>query len=243
MRTFMIANALAAVTIVAACGDNTKSPDDNRLVRTELRWRRHHAILADLGRALELSPEEVCRDADGAPCAIIGPVTVTEYLQVHRGVSPDNVEAVCAQLQGTAQCDDSAYVSERSPKGVHVFSLGGNEPFLGTYTPLTKPGLTTPLVLERVALLACGERARRDQAGTPVVFKDIDLSLTNVTPQTAGLEESIRELYRRLLARDATDTEVAALLTIADGPEELSAVEAVRLVCFAIATTTEAVYQ
>ncbi len=242
MRTSMIAKTITCAALMVACGDNTKSPEEH-LDRTELRWRRHHAVMADLGRALELSPEEVCRDADGKSCATIGPVRVTEYLQAHRGVLPENAEAVCAQLQGTAQCDDGAYLSERSPKGVHVFALGGNEPFLGTYTPLANPGLTTPLALDRVALLACGERARQDQEGSPKVFTEIDLSLPDVSSETAGLKETVRDLYKRLLARDATDVEVAILLAIADGPEELSAVEAVRLVCFAIATTTEAVYQ
>lgn len=213
------------------------------VVRRQLRWRRFRPLVADLGRALELDVEELCRDADGRPCATVGPVKVTDYLRRHRGVSAEAVHAVCAELQDGTECADEPFIRELTPKGVHVFALGGNQPFEGRFTPLTRPGLTTPLVVDRVALLACGERVRRDLEGKPVVFRSMDLSLAVVSPATPGFGDAIVDLYRRLLARDPTDEEVDAVLGLAAGDVSLSAREAARLACFSIATTTEVLFQ
>jgi hypothetical protein len=220
--------------------DEVIAPENTR---TQLRWRRFRAQLADLGRALELDADDLCRDADGAPCAVVGPVTVTDYLQAHQGVSPDDVLAECATRQGTTKCSDEPYIDEFTPKGVHVFALGGNEPFLGRFTPLAQPGLTTPLVVDRVALLACGERVRRDAEGTPLVFTSLDLSLPVVNSRTPGFRETVAELFRRLLAREATSEELNTVLALAEGERPLSARQAARLACFVIATTTEVMFQ
>ncbi|MFK8004654.1 MAG: hypothetical protein AB8H86_34115 [Polyangiales bacterium] len=186
---------------------------------------------------------ELCEDADGAPCAVTGPVKLTDYLIRHQGVAPADAQAACAELQGTTECADDDFITEYTPQGVHVFSLGGNEPFLGRFSPLPEPSLLTPLVLDRVALLACGERVERDSAGTPQVFRSLDLSLTQVTPATPGMREMVEDLYRRLLARDATPEEVDIVLTVAESQPPPSAQEAARLTCFIIATTTEELFQ
>ncbi len=211
--------------------------------RTQLRWRRFRPFLADLGRALELQAQDLCRDADGAPCAVVGPVRVTDYLRAHQGISAEDAPAECAKRQGTAECSDLPYIEELSPKGVHVFALGGNEPFSGRFTPLAQPGLMTPLVVDRVALLACGERVRRDAEGVPVVFTEMDLSLPIVNSSTPGFKETVAELFRRLLAREATPEEIDTVLALADGEQALSARQAARLACFVIATTTEVIFQ
>ncbi len=210
--------------------------------RTHLRWRRFPASVADLGRALQLEAKDLCEDADGSPCATTGPIMVTDYLMDFQGVDPSDVSAVCAQKQGSTECSDAPYIHEVSPRGVHVFALGANAPFAGKFKPLAEPGLTTPLVLDRVALLACGERVRRDSTADAVVFRDLDLSLALVTPETPGLKVMIADLYRRLLAREGTEEEISTIASITL-ETSLSAVEAARLSCFIIATTTEALFQ
>ncbi len=139
--------------------------------RARLRWRRFRALQNDLARALELKPEEVCHEADGSPCATTGPIRVTDYLIAGRGVAPVDAAAECAARQGMATCDDATFMNVTTPKGVHVLALGGNEPFLGnTFQPLTAPGLTTPLALERMVASACAERVSRDATNEPQVF-------------------------------------------------------------------------
>jgi len=244
--TFLRCAALCVLTLLGAGCSDEPAPADVVIpedARTRLRWRRFRSLLADYGRALELDAQDLCRDADGAHCAVIGPVRVTDYLQAHQGVAPEDVLEECARRQGATECSDDPYIAEHTPKGVHVFALGGNEPFLGGFTPLDEPGLTTPLVVDRVALLACGERVRRDAEGPAVVFQSIDLSLSLVSSATLGFRETVADLYRRLLAREGTPEELDTVLAIADAEVPLSAQEAARLACFIIATTTEVIFQ
>ena len=212
--------------------------------RARLRWRRFRAVQNDLARALELNPDEVCSEANGAPCATVGPIRVKEYLSSQRGVAPEDAEAECAALQGSASCDDAPYLAVTTPKGVHVLALGGNEPFLGnTFRPLAAPGLTTPLALERMVASACAERVARDANGVPKVFIHVDLSLAEVSSTTPGMAEQTIALYRRLLARDPTAEEVDIVVDTIDGTPPLNAEDAALSSCIAIATTTEVVFQ
>jgi hypothetical protein len=209
--------------------------------RAQLRWKRYRTLQNDLAAALELAPDAVCTEVGGVPCATSGPVLLTDVLRVN-GI--DNAEAVCAYIQGRTTCADGALIELQTPKGLHVMSLGGNNPFLGEqFDPLAEPGLTTPVAVDRVVLSACGERVRLDVAGPARVFTSVDLSALTVRRDSAGVREQVTTLYRRILARDPEPAEVDALLSMLDGEPAMKATDFARLACYAIASSTEFIFQ
>jgi hypothetical protein len=142
--------------------------------RQALRWKRHRTLQNDLARALALEPDALCEEVGGRPCATTGPVQLTDVL-VAAGVQ--NVQATCAAVQRRSTCVDGPMLDLKTPKGVHVSALGGNEPFLGeSFSPLAEPLLTTPLAVDRLVLEACGTRAERDAKGPALVFTRVDLA-------------------------------------------------------------------
>jgi hypothetical protein len=207
--------------------------------RVALRWKRHRTLQNDLAHALSLDPDELCVEAGGRACATTGPVLLTEVLAAG-GIA--NPLAVCSFLQNSRTCNDGPMLELQTPKGVHVGALGGNEPFLGeSFTPLSEPILTTPLAVDRYVLSACGVRAERDSRGPAVVFSGVDLS-ASLTASAPGVRDMVKRLVQRLLARDANEAEVDAIVSMLDG-SGLPGAQFAQLSCFAIATSTEFLFQ
>lgn len=134
--------------------------------------------------------------------------------------------------------------SEPCIRKVHLVPLGGNEPlFTGMYEPSAEPLATTPTVVDRVVLTACSNRVARDRAvgADALVFAAFPLDGAAPRPDDASARALVAALFRRLLARDPTDSElevIAALAADRDG-QPVSAAEFAKLACFAIGTSAE----
>ena len=141
-------------------------------------------------------------------------------------------EQVCNE-QGRGSCT----------REVHHISLGGADPLeLGMYEALPDTLATTPVVVDRVVLSACTQRAQLDREGTPVVFLGLDLSAAEAPrPDEPAFEKVVTALYRRLLSRDPDPGELSTLerMTVDADGEPISAYDFAVLSCFAIGTTTE----
>jgi hypothetical protein len=210
--------------------------------RQHLRWKRFRAVQNDFARALALPPSEVCTDGGSTPCAVTTPFMLTDYLRT-QGVEEADLSAACAQRQGSETCNDAPLLNIRNPRGLHVLALGGNDPLAaGVLEPIAVPSLGTSLALDRFALIACGERAARDAAGPSVVFTHLDLSIPSVTKETPGTRETVADLYRRFLGRDAEPAETDAVLSLVDGTP-LPGRQFARLACYAVSTSLEAMFQ
>jgi len=127
---------------------------------------------------------------------------------------------------------------------VHLVPLGGHEPFeTGMLAAAAEPLATTPTVVERVVLNACGNRVDLDNAaGTQAkVFKHFSLEGAAPAPSATSTQALVSDLYRRLLARNAVESEreaVASLAVDEDG-KAVPAAEFARLACFTIGTSAE----
>lgn len=135
---------------------------------------------------------------------------------------------------------------------VHLVALGGNDPFTaGMHQPMKAPTATTPVAVERLVLSACDKAVTADASRpVPLIFLDLDLSAVaapldlddELTSLAVG--DTLTSLYRRLHARDPLPTERAKALEIISGdPDPMQPREFALLACFAIASTTEAVFQ
>jgi hypothetical protein len=137
-------------------------------------------------------------------------------------------DEVCNEL-GMASCT----------REVHHVALGGAAPFsLGLHKALPAPMLSTAVVIDRVLLSACTNRVAKDLEGPPVVFTAIDLQADDAPD--AGDEAFVATataLYRRFLARNPTDEEVAVLGDLVT--EEMTAREFAILACYSVGSTTE----
>jgi hypothetical protein len=127
---------------------------------------------------------------------------------------------------------------------VHLVALGGNEPFKsGLLEPSAEPLATTPAVVDRLLLSACGRRTELDRAAgrkRAKVFRDLDLAGGAPAPDAEATTQTITELYRRLLARDPRAHEIAAVASLAKkDAAAVTASEFATLACFTIGTSTE----
>ena len=98
--------------------------------------------------------------------------------------------------------------------GLHQVVMGEADPYLSAlYEPVPATSATSPLAYERVAVSACAQRVDADlSSAAPLLFKGLDVSGGAVAdPNGPAMAESIRELYRRTLSREASDHEVATL--------------------------------
>jgi hypothetical protein len=113
-------------------------------------------------------------------------------------------------------------------RDVHRIALLGVEPYrTGIIEPLENTVVSTPIAVERVALSACSQWAKRGVAGT--------------RPEIAT------RLYQRLLQRDPEESEVVHLEALhasmaAEGPDPELDQSWAAMSCFAVATTTEALF-
>jgi hypothetical protein len=150
-----------------------------------------------------------------------------------RGLELD-ADAVCTEL-GRANCIN----------GVHLVPLGGNDPIeTNMLQPSGEPLATTPSVVDRVLLSACGSRVALDAAGgrlSAVVFRELDLQGAAPAASDPAVRATVVELYRRLLARDPDAREVELISTLAaDGDgNAVRAADFATVACFAIGSTTE----
>jgi hypothetical protein len=126
---------------------------------------------------------------------------------------------------------------------VHHISLGGADPLsIGLYQPLPDTLASTPIVLDRVVMSACANRAALDRTGPPVVFTELDLgAATAPSPADEAFVATATALYRRLLSRDPEPDELTTLggLAVDDSGKPVSAHDFAVLTCFAIGTSTE----
>ena len=127
---------------------------------------------------------------------------------------------------------------------VHLVPLGGHEPFeTGMLAAAAEPLATTPTVVERVVLNACGNRVELDKAAVKDarVFKHFPLDAAAPSPETDANRALVRDLFRRLLVRNATDSDLEAVgaLAVDDDGKAVPAAEFARLACFAIGSSAE----
>lgn len=161
----------------------------------------------------------------------------------HAALEADLMSAL--ELERDDVCKE---LGERSCiRDIHVIALGGNDPFRsGINVPPSQPLSTTSTVIDRVLLSACSARARADKAGPAKVFTELSLAGPAPAPDAPAVQATITSLFRRLLARDPTASEVAILQTLldpgeADAPQ--SAEEFAVLACFAIGSSLEFLFQ
>ena len=133
---------------------------------------------------------------------------------------------------------------------VHSVALGAVEPYvIGLYEPLPRTGVTTPIVLDRVALSGCAQRIDLDLANPAgaLIFRGLPIGADGklLDLQAPGVASSLETMYRRGLQRHATEAEINHLKSLyAD--VDASSPEAARdwalLSCFATLTTLESVF-
>jgi hypothetical protein len=188
---------------------------------------------------------------DAGPGLDGGTITDEEFVIAPRGdlvwkrqlqLAQDLAQGLGLPIDGLCKELDSADCF-----GVHLVSLGGNDPLgIGMYEPVAEPLSTTPAVVERVALDACGRAADRDAAGTPVTFTRFPLGADPLDVSTdegrAAAHDQIDDLYKALLGRTSTELERAEITTLAragGGVDAPSSRDFAVLACFTVATTTE----
>jgi len=143
-------------------------------------------------------------------------------------------DELCTEL-GTTACGE-----------VHRVALGSSDPFgSGLVQAVASPLATSAIATDRVALGACSKRVDLDAKDKPKVFTNIDLSSGDMPTKQADVAQFASDvgtlLYRRLLARVPTESElgiIEKLAVDADG-KPVSKIDFVKLTCFAIATTSE----
>lgn len=129
---------------------------------------------------------------------------------------------------------------------VHGLALGGVDPYgSGLYEPIPFSGVTSPIVVDRVALAACAQRATADIGvpGSALIYKDV-AALNDAGSE--AVKQAVVTLYRRALLRDPTDAEVDHLRQLhrdvfakgKEGPLHAWAT----LSCFAVLTSTESLF-
>ncbi len=126
---------------------------------------------------------------------------------------------------------------------VHRIALGEVDAFgLRLFEPLAKAPLTAPIAVDRIGLTACGERAERDfeSPGSATSFAEI---ADGNADDASNRDAVVARLYRQLLLREASDSEVELVSAMyGDLPEDGRAQTWAQMACFAIATSTEALF-
>lgn len=126
---------------------------------------------------------------------------------------------------------------------VHRIALGEVDAFgLRLFEPLETTPITAPIAVDRIALSACGERAAQDFAdsGNAASFQEV---AGGNASDASNRDAVVARLYRQLLLREATEAETAAVTAMHDDlPEADRAQTWAQMACFAIATSTEALF-
>lgn len=134
---------------------------------------------------------------------------------------------------------------------VHHLSLGGVDPYnIGVYEPLPFTGLTSPIVVDRMAISACTQRVTADLAtpATALIFKGIPLDAAGKIANIGAPEvkTALDVLYKQVLLRPVTDAEVGHLTQmyadIAATNKPDPGKSWMTLSCFAVLTSVESVF-
>ncbi|MFZ5443190.1 MAG: hypothetical protein ACOZQL_24490 [Myxococcota bacterium] len=149
------------------------------------------------------------------------------------------LDQVCTEL-GQYQCTTF----------VHPVALGGVDPYgKGLYEALPVTGVTTPVVVERVALAACVRRVDLDLAtpASALIFKNIPVSGGKLTsPSGNEVRLAITELAQRAWLRNPTEREVQHLVQLAADVEATGAPDPAKAwmqaACFAAFSSVESVF-
>jgi hypothetical protein len=159
-----------------------------------------------------------------------------------------NDVAAALELRSTDVCTELGQYQCAS--FVHTVALGGVDPYgPGLYEPSGITAVTTPLVVDRIALSACTRRVDADLAmpQAAVVFRGVPLSAKALAnPDGPELPAVIGELTRRVLLREPYDREVTRYVQLAKDIAATGEAEPARAwmqaVCFAVVSSTESVF-
>lgn len=132
---------------------------------------------------------------------------------------------------------------------VHPLALGGVDPYgSGLYEPLPFTGVTSPIVVDRVALAGCSQRVKADLAtpGSAVIFKGVTVVDGKVDPASPAAKTALDTLYKRALQRPPTQSELSHLASlnteiVASGKPEPGRAW-LTLSCFAVLTSVESLF-
>ena len=132
---------------------------------------------------------------------------------------------------------------------VHPLALGGVDPYgSGLYEPLPFTGVTSPIVVDRVALAGCVQRVEADLAapGSALIFKGISIVDGKVDPTSTTARQALDLLYKRAVQRPPTEAELAHLARlnadiVATGKPQPGK-SWLTLSCFAVLTSVESVF-
>ncbi|WP_437733481.1 hypothetical protein [Sorangium sp. So ce1335] len=143
------------------------------------------------------------------------------------------------QLDAGEVCNEFGAMS--CSESVHTVALGGLDPYRNQiFKPSPTTGLSTTLIVERIALQACRRRAERDVAGgeaNPLIWRDVATS--------EGRAASLDALYAAALgrppgARERDGFESLYAKALAEGPDAAEAETGwATLSCLAVVTSTE----
>lgn len=133
---------------------------------------------------------------------------------------------------------------------VHHLSLGGVDPYnIGVYEPLPFTGLTSPIVVDRLALSACLQRVNADLAtpATALIYKGIALDANGkLDPASAPVSAAIDTLYKQVVLRPPTTAEIGHLTQLYTDIAATNKPEPgkswMTLSCFAVLTSVESVF-
>lgn len=134
---------------------------------------------------------------------------------------------------------------------VHVVALGGVDPYgKGLFEAPPTPGVAAPVVVDRVVLSACAARVQKDLAtpSTAVIFKSIPLTSDGKLVDSLGqpVRNAITELSRRAWLREVSVDELGELTDLALQIQRTGVanpgVQWMQAACFAVLTSTEAVF-
>jgi hypothetical protein len=128
---------------------------------------------------------------------------------------------------------------------IHHLALGGVDAYDNNiYDAIAEPIATTPVILERIVISACGLRAEKDFAneGSAVVFKGIQSEKAD----PISIKESITRLYQRALLRNPKEAEINQLIGLHESLQARSLSEPgkqwAQLACYAVLTSVEYIF-
>ncbi|HEX6243335.1 MAG TPA: hypothetical protein VFZ61_20620 [Polyangiales bacterium] len=177
--------------------------------------------------------------ADGAPPDIAR--STRSSLQWKRYAALQNDLSQALDLPKAELCNE--FGSEPCIDKVHLLPLGGHDPFsTGLLEPAADTLVTTGTVLERVVLSACLAKIEKERAmGKGSRVFELDLSGPAPAPDAAPTRAMITGLYRRFLARDATDEELSLVASLARDAAGMpvNATSFAATACMVVGTTTE----
>jgi hypothetical protein len=198
----------------------------------------------DSGQLLDAdgSVAELDDHADSAICTLPA-ISAKARLQFKKVNLIQNDFSAALDLETSQLCNELGLYSCTTV--AHKVVLGGVDAYrLGINVP-QEANIITPLAVDRVALAGCIQRVDLDfnDSAAATIFKNLVLNGTSFTDiDDTSVQSSIINLYRKILTRDPSATEVAHLKSLY--PDVLaSSSSAARdwavASCFAVITSSE----